>query len=99
MLVVTGLFRIDPDDMEAAREAALEMMAETAKENGCIHYRFYQDIGEPGVLRVYEEWESDDALKAHFATPHMATFRAALGELKLHYRAVKAFDATNLRDL
>ena len=99
MLVVTGLIKIDPDDVGAAREAALEMMAETAKEDGCILYRFYEDIGEAGVFRVYEEWQSDAALKAHIATAHMAKFRAALGELKLISRAVKAFDATNVRDL
>ncbi len=99
MLIVTGLITIAPEDAGAAREAALEMMAETAKEDGCISYRFYEDIGAPGVFRVYEEWQSDAALEAHFAAPHMARFRAALGELKLISRAVEAFEATNARDL
>lgn len=99
MLVVTGLIKVDPADVAAARAAALEMMAETEKEKGCLHYRFSEDIGDPGVFRVYEEWESDEDLAAHAASAHMATFRAALGGLKLISRAVQAYVPTNVRDL
>ena len=99
MLVVTGLIKTDPDDADAAREAMLQLMAETAKEEGCRHYRFSEDIGERGVFRVYEEWDSDEALQAHFAAPHMAKFRAALGELKMISRAVQAYEPTDVRDL
>ena len=99
MLIVTGLFRIAPEDAAAARAAMTEMVAETEKEDGCLHYRFLEDIGDPGVFRVYEEWESGEALKAHAESTHMATFRAALGGLKMLSRAVQSYERTNVRDL
>ena len=94
MFIVTGLFRIDPADGGAFRDAALVMMAETEKEDGCIVYRFHEDIGDPGLYRVYEEWESEAHLKAHAETAHMKEFRAALGSLELKSRDVKMVTVT-----
>ena len=58
------------------------MAVETRKEAGCVSYAFYTDVEDPGRIRVFEEWESGEALDRHFATPHMAEFRAALGRLQ-----------------
>jgi len=33
---------------------------------------------DPGVLRITERWRDMAALAAHFATPHMAAFGAAM---------------------
>ena len=71
MLVVTGEFRFEPGKDDALRAAMVDMMNESAKEAGCHHYRFYRDVENPEVYRVYEEWESDAAprrprrLRAH----------------------------------
>ncbi len=80
MLVVTGTVEVAPEGVEKAAKAAQEMVAETVKEVGCITYEFSQILGHANRFRVYEEWESQSALEAHFSTPHMATFRAALAE-------------------
>ena len=32
---------------------------------------------------MFEEWASQEALDLHFATPHMAEFMAAIGQLKI----------------
>jgi quinol monooxygenase YgiN len=81
MLVVTGTVEIAPEGVETAAKAALKMVAETVKEEGCITYEFSQILGHPNRFRVYEEWESQAALESHFATPHMDAFRAVLGEV------------------
>ena len=99
MIIVTGEFELPADKIEDARAAALEMMRETHKEDGCIHYRFYQDLEVPTTFRVYEEWESDAHLQAHFDTAHMATFRAALGGIGLISRKVKKIEAGASVDL
>ncbi|SDC10631.1 putative quinol monooxygenase [Ruegeria marina] len=78
MLIVTGVIEIAEDGVETARAAAAEMVAETLKEPGCIVYEFSQVLGQETRFRVYEEWQDLTALEAHFATPHMARFRAAL---------------------
>ncbi|MBO9410646.1 MULTISPECIES: putative quinol monooxygenase [unclassified Ruegeria] len=81
MLVVTGTVEVTPEGVERAAKAAQEMVAETVKEQGCNVYEFSQVLGHSNRFRVYEEWESQAALEAHFATPHMEVFRAVLGEV------------------
>ncbi len=93
MIIVAGEIDLHPDDVEAARPAAIAMMDETAKEAGCIHYRFYQDLEVPGRLHVYEEWDSEAALAAHITSPHMAVWRAALSELRVLSRDIKKIEA------
>ena len=99
MIIVTGTFEIPADGVEAAKTAMAAMVAETVKEDGCIEYRFWQSIAAPTTFRVYEEWESHAHLEAHFATPHMADFRAALGGLGPITRAVKKVEAGEVVDL
>jgi len=74
--------------MDKARAAAIDMMRETRKEAGCIVYEFSQLIEAENRFRVYEEWESLAALEAHFDAPHMAVFRAALGDVGVVARDV-----------
>jgi quinol monooxygenase YgiN len=82
MIVVSGVFEVDPSSREAAIEAAVTMAGETRKEAGCLSYAFYTDVEDPARIRVFEEWESAEALELHFRTAHMAEFRAALGRLQ-----------------
>jgi quinol monooxygenase YgiN len=79
MLVISVRIRLDPSQRDAAIAAAKAVMAETHKEPGCNEYVFTADLDDPAVFRVFEEWESEDALGAHFTSPHMAEFQAAMG--------------------
>ncbi len=33
-------------------------------------------------MRIYEQWESMEALEAHFNAPHMAVFQSARGGIQ-----------------
>lgn len=99
MLIVTGEIEIEPADIEALRAAAVAMMTETAKEQGCRFYRFYQDLEHPARLRVYEEWESEADLTAHMATPHMAAWRKALSGIGVRSRKIHVLTGASVRDL
>jgi len=79
MIVIAGHVSIDPAKTEVAIPAAREMMAETLEEAGCAAYVFSEDLDEPGRFRIFEEWENQEALDAHFQAPHMATFQKAMG--------------------
>ncbi|MEM7189091.1 MAG: putative quinol monooxygenase [Pseudomonadota bacterium] len=92
MICVAGEMVIAEKDIEAARAAAIDMMDETAKEDGCIHYRFYQDVQHPTKFHVYEEWESPAHLAAHAKSDHMKVFRAALSELTVESRDIAMFE-------
>ena len=93
MLIVTGIIEMPEDAFEAARPALRKMTAATLEEPGCIIYGFWQDPDNPGRLRVYEEWEGRAALDAHFASEHMAEFRAAMAEIGPISREIVAIEA------
>lgn len=81
MIVVSGTVAIRPDKREEAVAAAVTMANATAAEKGCLTYRFYADIEDPHLFRIFEEWETEEALQAHFQTPHMAAFNQTLPQL------------------
>ncbi|MES0824298.1 putative quinol monooxygenase [Ruegeria sp. SCP11] len=81
MLIVTGTVEIAPEGVEKAAKAAQRMVAETVKEPGCLVYEFSQILGHPNRFRVYEEWQDQAALEAHFNATHMAAFQAMLAEV------------------
>ena len=99
MLVVGGRIRIDPKDRDKAVQAAAAMMRESNAEAGCISYVFSGDLEEPGVFRIFEEWEDEAALKAHFKTPHMATFNKVIGSLNVLEVDVKRYDVSQTSQL
>jgi quinol monooxygenase YgiN len=81
MLIVAGEIEIDPTHRLDAIAAAREVMEATREEPGCRTYVFTTELDHPGRFRIFEEWESQEALDAHFTTPHMAAFQAKLGGL------------------
>jgi quinol monooxygenase YgiN len=99
MLVIAGAIRIDPSNRDAAVEAAIEMMEATRKESGCISYTFSADLADPGAFRIFEEWESQEALDAHFAAPHMAKFQKQVGGLGVREMKVQRYEIASVGPL
>ena len=77
MLVIAGHIRLDPAKREAVIAAARDVMRDTRLETGCISYTLSSDVEDQGLFHIFEEWESAEALGAHFKAPHMARFQAA----------------------
>lgn len=81
MLIVLAKAKVGEGAMEPARAAIADMVAASNAEEGCIAYAFTQDVLDPSVLHIVEKWQDEAALAAHFATPHMAAFGAAIAGL------------------
>jgi quinol monooxygenase YgiN len=47
-------------------------------EPGCRTYAMSADALDPGRIRVFEWWNSAEALDAHLAAPHVLDFRTAI---------------------
>ena len=99
MIVISGTVAINPEKREEAVAAALEMSAASEAEDGCITYRLYADLEDPNLFRIFEVWEREDALAAHFETPHMAVFRKKLPDLVAGAMDVKRYDVEKVSDL
>ena len=96
MLVIGGPIRLDAARREEAIAAAKEVMEATRKEPGCISYTFSADLEDPGCFMIFEEWETQEALEAHFATPHMASFSAKFGALGLKGMNVQKYEVSSV---
>ncbi|MBI1251513.1 MAG: antibiotic biosynthesis monooxygenase [Alphaproteobacteria bacterium] len=97
MIIVQGEARFHPDDMPMLRKAGAEMMAATRQEPGNLAYAFAEDVASPGLVHIVERWADGAALEAHFKTPHMAAFNAALGQARVLALKVCAYDASGER--
>lgn len=83
MLIVLAKAKVAEGALEQAKDAIAAMVAASNAEEGCIAYAFAQDLGDPTLLHIVEKWQDEAALAAHFATPHMAAFGAAIADLEV----------------
>lgn len=70
----------DPSTRAAliARSAPIQK-ATRDDEPGCLVYCFAADPCQPDLIQVYELWESEEALAAHFEHVNYHNMRAMLG--------------------
>jgi quinol monooxygenase YgiN len=92
MIVVAGRFRLPPWRIAEARPAMDKVIALSNAEPGCRVYSYAEDLAEPGLFRVYEEWGSREAIEAHFASEHMREWQRVRENLGFHDRAVAAWE-------
>jgi quinol monooxygenase YgiN len=93
VILVIGTIRVPASGLDRARPAMETMMRVSQAEDGCIEYSYSQDLLDPGLIRVTEIWTSREALAAHFATPHLAAWRAAFPDLDITDRKLNLFVA------
>ena len=74
MIVVIGRVRTDADKREALVRVGQAVAAASRTEAGCVSYRLYEDTEIRNEFVFVEEWESNEALQRHFATPHVQEF-------------------------
>jgi quinol monooxygenase YgiN len=93
MVIVMGQIKFASGEIERLRLELGAMIIATRVEDGCQLYAFSRDVIDPDTLHIAERWRDRAALEAHFATPHMATFNAALETAKVESVVVQAYDA------
>ena len=96
MIAVVGEFRFPADRMDAARPLMRKVIEATLAEDGCLAYSYAEDVLDPGLVRVCEEWESQAHLDAHIGAQHMKVWaeeRAALGMTGLAIRRLQVSDS------
>jgi quinol monooxygenase YgiN len=96
-LVIAGTIRVPPENLEAFRPHMLAMLEASRAEDGCLVYSYAEDVAEPGLIRVFEAWRDQAALEAHFATAHLAAWRAAWPEFGVSDRRLIAYEVASQR--
>ena len=91
MLIVAGTIEVDPAHRDEMFAAVAPMVAATRAEPGCRAYVFSPDVDDPGLVHLFELWDDQAALDAHFASDHMATWRAASADLPITGRDIAKY--------
>jgi quinol monooxygenase YgiN len=89
MIDVIASIRIKPGRRDELLEKFKANVPNVLAEDGCLRYQpsIDADSGlaaqakDEHVVTVVEQWESVEALHAHLAAPHMATYRETVKDL------------------
>jgi quinol monooxygenase YgiN len=96
MLIVAGSITTEDGSREAFLAAVKPMVAATHAEPGCREYAFSPDPDDPNRIMLFELWDDQDALNAHFASDHMAEFRRASAGLPVTGRDIKKYTISDV---
>jgi quinol monooxygenase YgiN len=99
MLIVTGSLVARQDSFAQLRAQALEHIRRSRGEPGCLSHAVHVDCENPLRLVFIEEWESREALLAHFAVPESRGFVKAARRLVAEANPIAIFDAARIEKL
>ena len=77
MLLIVGTIRMSSSRVLDAKPAMEAMIMASRAEPGCIDYSYAEDVLDRGLIHVKEAWENRAALDGHFASSHIAVWRAS----------------------
>ena len=79
MIIIAGTVDLDPAQREAALDAARPLFEPTLAQKGCRAYSWTADLLAPGRVQVYELWDGEAELAAHFEGPCYLKMRETMG--------------------
>ena len=80
MIVLNATIPVDPDSREQAVEAATDLAQASRAEDGVVDYRVTADLEDENVIRIFEQYEDDDAVNAHMESDHFLAFQGQVPE-------------------
>jgi quinol monooxygenase YgiN len=82
MIKVVAKQFVKDGKLEEFLPAAQLLVEETNKnDKGCISYELFQDLKDPKILTIIEEWEDQDSLDKHCASKHFKELAPQFGVL------------------
>lgn len=81
MIVIHVHAHVNPDAVDAFHEATLVNAAQSVREPGIARFNVIQQQDDPTRFILVEVYRSVDAVAAHKATAHYATWRDAVAPL------------------
>lgn len=91
MILITGYVILTPEHRERMIALGAEHSARSRAEPGCFAHNCHVDVENPDRLMFVEEWESIDAVRAHFAVPASAAFAAEMRALSPELLVMRIF--------
>ena len=71
---------VKPDKIQKFIGMCKKLVEETVKEDGCIEYGLYQELNNPRILTMLEEWLDERSLEEHVNSNHFREIIPLLSE-------------------
>ncbi|HTX76347.1 MAG TPA: putative quinol monooxygenase [Terracidiphilus sp.] len=97
MLLITGTIRLPAGNLSAARPRMRRMIEASRAEDGCVEYSYAEDVLDAGLIHVTELWRDRAALDRHFASDHIAEWRASWQGLEIRDRNLRVYEVSEPR--
>lgn len=81
MITVHTSVPFDPDRSDEGIELVRELAERSREEDGVVRYRAMVDLEDDHLVRFFEQYENEAALRAHTETDHYQRFVDRLPEL------------------
>ena len=103
MLIVAVVFEFVPGGFDRIKEEVLGAIENSRKEEGAQIYDWAIDVTAPNRAIIFEVWNNQLDLDAHFTHPYMDSLVAALSAANIrgdivHYSA-EIYDVAGKRDM
>lgn len=99
MLIIAGTLTVDPVKRDEMLEGVAWMVEASRAEAGCHEYVFTADPGDPALVRLFELWESEEALAEHFSSDHMARWQEQAKGLAITGRDIAKYTVDGVQPL
>jgi quinol monooxygenase YgiN len=99
MIIISLTFSPRKDVHDEVLAAWAEAVTASRAQPGCITYAVSTELLDPTVMRLYEEWETHQALIDHMEMPYTQHFHetlAKLGDNAMILHSVARYEATPL---
>lgn len=96
MILITGHVILIPEHRERMIALGAEHSARSRSEPGCLAHNCHIDVENPDRLMFVEEWDSVDAVRAHFALPAARAFVADMRALSPQPPAIRIYAADDI---
>lgn len=96
MILITGHVILTPEHRERMIALGAEHSARSRAEAGCLAHNCHVDVEDTMRLVFVEEWESVDAVRAHFALPEARGFVAEMRALSPEPPVIRIYAAEDV---
>lgn len=92
MIILAVNLRVPRAEQDKLRPHMETVVKASRQEPGCLQYTYGFDLLEPDIIRVFEIYRDNEALKAHAASAHFLKWREVSGHYPREERTL--YDAT-----
>ncbi|MBW4691399.1 MAG: antibiotic biosynthesis monooxygenase [Lyngbya sp. HA4199-MV5] len=79
-LTIVARFKAKPGMEARVKQDLLAMLAPSRSETGCLTYDLHINLADPSMFVLYEIWQDQASLNAHFTMPYSKQIAKAFEE-------------------